>query len=156
MNTSKKIFQIIFIALLTSSCLFQISCGDSKTDNGISEQIQTPDPVKYEIIDEWNIPNGGKGKVILIDIGLTNITGLKKLGECLNYENKDERNAFITVFNDKKAAEMYHDAANLNDIDGAFYDKHFLAVYNKNINTNYNQIQIHEDGLDGKSTDVKY
>ncbi len=151
-----KVFPITFIALLILSCLFQESCGGNNTDTTNSEQLQIPDAVKYETIDEWNITNAGKGKIILVDVRLTNILDLKKLGERLNYEAKDDRNSYVVVFNNKKAAQMFHSAADLNDQDGTFYDKHFLAVYNKNINTNFNEIQIHENGLNGKFTEVKY
>ena len=163
------VFWIFFVVIMLlffwvlKGC-FSIFDSSDKDVNSVKNDIETstagqlkiPDAVKYETIDEWNITNGGKGKVIVVDNRLTNLVDLKKLGECLNYEAKNDRNSYVVVFNNKKAAQMFHSAADLNDRDGAFYDKHFLAVYNKNINTNLNEIQIHEKGLNGKSTEVKY
>lgn len=119
-------------------------------------QLKVPDVVKFDTINEWDINNDGKGKIIVVDARLTNLFDLKKLGEYLNYKLKDEMNSNVMVFNSKKAAQMYHSVANLNDRDGAFYDKHFLALYHKNISSNINEIQIHENGLSGKSVEVKY
>ena len=144
-------------------CFFSGNSSDKDVNPAKSDivtstegQLKIPDVVKYETIDEWDITNGGKGKVIVVDVRLTNLLDLKKLGECLNYEAKDDRNSYVVVFNNKKAALMFHSTADLNERDGAFYDRHFLAVYNKNINTNFNEIQIHEKGLNGKSIEVKY
>lgn len=159
------IFAVIMLLLFggLKGCFFGGEISDKnvnpvKNDIVASNEgrLKVPDVVKFETINEWDINNDGKGKIIVVDARLTNLFDLKKLGEYLNYKLKDEMNSNVMVFNSKKAAQMYHSVANLNDRDGAFYDKHFLALYHKNISSNINEIQIHENGLSGKSVEVKY
>ena len=143
---------IVILGLLQLRCTSNSESGSQKSN----ELIKIPEIVNYETIDEWDIPNGGKGRVIIIDPKQSTNEELKKLGERLNYDTRNDRNAFVVVFNNKKAGGMYHNVSDLNDKDGAFYDQHFVATYNRNINTGYNQIQIRKDGLNGESIDIKY
>jgi len=131
--------------------LFNTSCTNTPKK---AESI--PEIIDYKIIEQWDIPNGGKGKIIAIDSNQNSIEKLKKIGERLNYEAKDDRHAMIFLFNDEKAGLLYHRLSNLTKKEESFYDKHFVAVYNKNINTGFNQFQITKDGLDGQSIVVKY
>ena len=155
-----KFSYIFCIAFFILVGLIEMSCGNSENDStnhvNNAEAAIAPETVKYETFDQWEIPNGGNGKVIIINDSLNTIENLKKIGESLRYETRNGRNVFVVVFNNKKAAAMYHSASTLNDKDGKFYDKHFVAVYNRNINTGYNQLNITKDGLDGKSIEVKY
>src|SRR3990167_1849297 len=75
----------------------------------VSEQKEVPKPPKqkkitYEIVERWSIPNGGEGKAIIISPDYLNETDMTALGKKLMNEAKNDRHAFVEVFNDKQAA----------------------------------------------------
>ncbi len=146
------------IALMLIFGILQFSCSNSveTSTQKNNESIKIPDIVNYETLEEWDISHGGKGRVLIINPKQSTNEELKKLGERLNYDNRNNGNAFAVVFNNKKAAGMYHKVSDLNNKDGAFYDQHFVATYNRNISAGFNEIQIRKDGLYGKSFNIKY
>ena len=123
----------------------------------VETQAQEPmKEIEYQIIHEWVINNGGYGRVLLIDPKFRNENDLKKLGEEIKDTTLNDRNAFVFVYDDIKAAQMQENVMNLNEDDGAFYDEHFVLTYSKNINTGLNQLVIMVDGLNGDSIIIDY
>lgn len=114
--------------------------------------------VKYEVAEEWSIPNGGYGRVIIVSSVDANETQLRALGEELKSDTKGDRNAFIFIYSDKRAAGMRSDAMKdiLSKADGKFYDDHFVGTYTRNINTGYHTLSIMADGVNGPMVKVKY
>lgn len=108
----------------------------------------TRDEVTYEIYEEWEIPNGGYGRVILVNPKFRNETDLRILGDKLIQLSKPDRNAFMWVYDDVRAAQLRKNIDFTED-EEAIYDPHFLLVYMRNINTGYHQLDIMVDGLDG-------
>jgi hypothetical protein len=129
------------------------SPNQSSNTNTNTSTISVPEPEKinYKVIEDWNV-----GKLILIDVKQTNVETLKKLGLRLNYEMKDFSDVQIIVFNNIKAAGMYHKLESLSKSDETFYDKHFIAVYHKNTNTSFNRMVITINGLSGEQIDVNF
>ena len=150
----------IFFFVMIGVLIWGISkCSDSEKPQSenktISVPIPEPEKVNFETFEEWNI-SGGKGKLIVIEANQTNIETLKQLGERLNYDSQYDQFALIMVFNSKKAAGMYRSLSSLNSKDGAYYDKHFVATYHKNLKSGLNTMQITVNGLGGKSIEVEY
>jgi len=112
--------------------------------------------VEYKIYREWEIPNGGYGRVILIDSATRNMDGLKKLGETLRHDTKHDRNAFVFVFDDVGAAALRDNEPNLTDDERTFYEKHFVGSYLRNANTGFHQLNIFLNGLAGTVVKVTY
>jgi len=112
--------------------------------------------VAYQIIREWEIANGGYGRVLFVDPKFRNENDLKKLGDELKELTNDDRNAFVWVYDDIKAAQMQENAMELNEADGAFYDKHFILTYKRNINTGFHQLVIMVDGFSGNAITIDY
>jgi len=182
MNTTSKktnynlwvVFGII-VALVVVMCVCIIIvaallCLDT---NQITQNLQLQDPtqqllitetpvqplsekVTYQIIREWDMPNGGYGRVLFVDPKYRHENDLKKLGDELKELTKDDRNAFVWVYDDLKAAQMQENAMELNEADGAFYDKHFILTYKRNINTGFHQLVIMVDGLGGNAITIDY
>ena len=71
-------------------------CAVSRT------QADSPTP-SYKIVEQWRIPNGGFGKAIVIKANPTEAE-LRSLGEKLKQDTKNDRNAFIFVYDDAHAA----------------------------------------------------
>lgn len=122
---------------------------------------QAQKTISYEIVKRWSIPNGGEGKLIVISPDLLNEADMLALGEKLKLDTKSDRNADISVYTDKKAAEMRDrlssETNKLTKEEDDFYNTHFVAQYNRNINTGYHEYTIYFDGVMGtnKKT-IKY
>ncbi|MCX6739432.1 MAG: hypothetical protein NT098_05305 [Candidatus Parcubacteria bacterium] len=108
-------------------------------------------PISYGVVKRWTIPNGGEGKVIIVSPEYLNEVKMTALGEKLRDDTKNDRNAFISVFDARKAISLrdtvLSDEASATDQD--FYDKHFIGQYTKNGNTGFNEFVIYFDGVNG-------
>jgi hypothetical protein len=98
--------------------------------------------IAYDVVRQWTIPNGGFGRVVVISKANAKESGLRALGETLKYDTASDRNTFVFIFDDRRAAAMYERALNLNKKDGRFYDRHFVAMYSRNINTGLHRLDI--------------
>ncbi|MDD2715198.1 MAG: hypothetical protein PHW04_04825 [Candidatus Wallbacteria bacterium] len=112
--------------------------------------------IDYKTVRSWSIPNGGYGKAIIINNQNRNYDDMKALGEILKRDFANDRNAFIFIFDDTRAAVLQENATNLNKDDGDFYDQHSIGMYTKNVNTGYHKMQIFLDGNNGSVSEVNY
>jgi len=129
--------------------------SSARTAPVATEQVPpttAPKSLSYDIIDRWNIPNGGEGKAIVISPAYLNEKDMTALGEKLKKDTKGDRNAFIFVYTDPKAVALRSKIADLNQTDGDFYDQHFVATYTRNINTGFHKFEIWYDGVSGTNT----
>jgi hypothetical protein len=130
--------------------------------NNASDTLVVQPDVPYEIVKTWESPNGGYGKVIVITSEDVTEQRMAALGETLKRDTVDDRNAFIFVFSDRRAAEMRDkvssDAGNtLSDGDRDFYDVHYVGQYVKNGNSGYHTFSIYLDGVMGTNRrDITY
>jgi hypothetical protein len=113
--------------------------------------VATPERISYEIVKRWTIPNGGEGKIVVISPDHLNEPDMVALGETLKTDTASDRNAFISVFDDKTAADLRDkvlaDTATKAETD--LYDKHFIGDYKKNGNTGFHEFSIFFDGVMG-------
>lgn len=114
--------------------------------------------IKYETLQKWDINNGGYGKTILIPVGYLNEDDMVALGKKLNVDTKNDKNAFISVYIDRKAADLRDKlASGLTKAEEAVYDKNFVGQYTKNGNSGLHTFVIYFDGVSGKdSKTIKY
>lgn len=125
----------------------------------ISQQKVQPSPtpvkktISYEVLQQWNINNGGKGKVVLIPADYLNEVDMTTLGQKLKEDTKNDKNAFIMVFNEKKAAVLRDkiiDSTATKD-EEKFYDQHYVGQYTKNGNSGFHAFAIYFDGVSGSN-----
>ncbi|MBI4098202.1 MAG: hypothetical protein HY426_04155 [Candidatus Levybacteria bacterium] len=129
-----------------------------------SSPTPTPKVINYEIFQRWDIPNGGEGKVVIISPEHLNEQDMPLLGEKLKNDTQNDRNAFIYVFTDKKAAalrdKVFDDLAGkstMSEAESDFYDKNYVAQYTKNGNSGFHEFVIYYDGVMGtNSKTIKY
>src|SRR6266571_3714411 len=68
---------------------------------------EVPKPaVVYNVVDEWSIPNGGYGRVVVVDPAQRSEAGLIALADQLRRDTKDDRNAFVFIYDDPRAARL--------------------------------------------------
>lgn len=108
-------------------------------------------PISYQIVDRWTIPNGGDGKVVVISPDLLNETDMVALGNKLKSDVQNDRNAFISVFDNASAAALRDKVLSqkATAAEQDLYDEHFVGEYDKNANTGYHEFDIYFDGVMG-------
>jgi hypothetical protein len=115
--------------------------------------------ITYTVFRSWSIPNGGYGKIILIDRALFNEADMRALGKKLRDDAINDRNAAVFVYDDKKAINLRdrYIAMKTTASEEQFYEKHLLAQYNKNGNTGYHEYKIYLWGfMNDRYITVKY
>lgn len=123
------------------------------TPASIEETVAPRKEISYEIVKQWEIPNEGYGKVIVIPPDYLNEEDMATLGNKLKDDTKNDRNAFIFVYTDKKAANLRDRIfdENLPESEREFYDTHFVANYKKNANSGFHEFTIYFDGVMGSN-----
>jgi len=106
---------------------------------------ETVDQIPYEMVES----SMGDKELIVIDPKYLNELDMAKLGEQLKAEYKDQDFANVSIFTDATAAGMMDEVWNdtLSEKDTAFYDQHFVAQYNKNEATNYEDFAFYLNGV---------
>jgi len=98
----------------------------------------------------------GLSQRVLIDPKYRNIKDLEILGEQFRKENETSSFAWISVFDDSKAADMFNDQSDWSKEQEEYYFKHFIAQYNKNINTKINEFTIFLSDNEESNKRIKY
>jgi len=167
----KKILKwglIIFVVLPSAFLVIVGGIGYLTTSGKTSpgDQIPTSAPtvapkeetqvktIKYEVLQKWDINNGGQGKTILISTDYLNEADMVALGKKLKEDTKNDKNAFIMVFTDKKAAELRDKVIDnsMTKDEEKFYDTHYVGQYTKNGNSGLHAFVIYFDGVSGTNS----
>lgn len=126
------------------------------TATPVANKEETPQDkaIKYEVLQKWDINNGGQGKIVLIPADYVNEADMIALGNKLNEDTKNDKNAFIMVFTDKKAAELRDKVIDdtMTKDEEKFYDTHYVGQYTKNGNSGLHAFAIYFDGVSGTSS----
>lgn len=125
-----------------------------KPSNNTSNN-EIPAPIKkisYEVVQTWIIPNGGYGKLIVISKSDATAENFAVLAQQLKQEYSKDRNASISVFIDRRAAEirnqvLHNTSEGITNSDTTFYENNYVAQYDKNGNTGYHKFQYWPNGL---------
>lgn len=112
--------------------------------------------IAYEVVQEWPIPNGGYGRVIVVDVRYRNEAGLRKVAEQIKNDTRGDRNAFVFIYDDKRAAELRIAALEdrLNKEDLAHHDSHMIGSYFRNANTGYHALTMMLQGVMGSAKEI--
>jgi len=152
------------IAIVTSLFLSQIIFACRK-DIPVSRNEPTnvsalPKNVPFKIIRNWETPNGGIGKEIVIDSLYRNDSDIKLLGEELRRETSNYENVHIFIFDDENAALLnlnMNAYDKLSKDDQKIFDRHMVGDYTRSGNTTYDQLQYAlQDFTNGTIKVVKY
>jgi hypothetical protein len=124
----------------------------------LSDGAYAKSTLSYKIVEEWAIPNGGFGRTIVVNKVNPTEAELRALGQKLKQYTKSERNAFIFVYDDERAARNRLAAfrEELTEAETWYHDRHAVAVYGRNAQTGFHQFKLHPKGLDGPTVIVSY
>lgn len=122
----------------------------------LASELAPKPQARYDIAKRWSIPNSGEGKTIVIPRALANEAGMAILADKLREDTRSDRNAFVCIFDDRKAAEMRDRLNSLTPAERAFYQRHFMGTYLRNINTGHHEMEMHPAGMNGPSRTLKF
>ena len=110
--------------------------------------------MEYEVYRIIKDTDRIKTHVLVVNPSNANMEDLKVLGERLKerYHSTDIVNVFI--FDDQKAADLLRDTDP--DYMPSFYDNHFIASYNRNVNSKYHRFFIHLPKEEGGEFEIFY
>ena len=114
--------------------------------------------IPFRVVEQWSIPNGGTGRVLVISPANRNEADLRALGVQLRTDARNDRMALAEVYDDERAARMRVAAisGHVSKADGAFFDKHKVGHYDKNANSGVNHYNITVKGLNGPWIELDY
>lgn len=114
--------------------------------------------VKYQVVERWNIPNGGQGMSIVVPPAVRTLAGMRAFGEQLRRERAADRHAEVFIYANERAARSRVAAIGdrLSPAEMRNYDRNFIGVYSKNSVSGYHQLDIFLQGDNGPVTSVKY
>jgi TonB family protein len=130
--TKHRIAIALAVAILAAGVLLPVGPAGF-----LAGAASAPD-VPYTVVKQWNIepidvPNGGYGRIIVVDPALRSEKGLRTLAEQLQRDTAGDRNAAVYVYDDSAAAMMWKDAGNerLGEADTKLHDAHMIAIYGR-------------------------
>jgi len=97
--------------------------------------------IEYEIYRKLKDTEQIKTHVIIIKPSNANIDDLKLLGDQLKEDYKSTYISAVFVFDEKLAADLLKDTDE--NYMPNFYSFHFVASFNRNVNTKYHRFFIH-------------
>jgi len=115
------------------------------------EEQEAAGPPSYTVVSEWSIPNGGKGRTILVNPELRTEEGLMQVSQELRREHQRDRHAQIEIYDSRRAAEMRQRVMNetASTEDEAYYDSHKIGFYQKNSISGHHAFIMALDGMEG-------
>jgi hypothetical protein len=152
-------FIILYSSTKTSerSSIASIDKSSSSATTSAPVAQSTGAALSYTVLEQWGLPNGGFGRTIVVKANPTE-EELRTLGEKLRQDTRHERNAFIFVYDDERAARnrLAAFSEKLPSADLRHHDRHQVAKYFRNANTGFHELDITPMGLDGPNVKVKY
>lgn len=153
-----KIITVIIIVFIAIGTIANSnSTKPTTTTTKTTQTKQTTPQLSYTVTED-------KGTVVgvVVPASYDNVGTMKQLGTQLKqkYDTSSRSHVFVYVFDDKSAASLLDTVLAGNDTSAqdATYDPHFVAEYQKNAPTNFNQftIQINGGVNDNNPTTIKY
>lgn len=147
------------IVLVVICVALWLTNGDKPSSVPGNASTATPDSSgpAYRVVEQWAITNGGFGKTIVVAANPTE-GDLRVLGDTLRRDTRNERNAVVFVYDDDRAAanRLAAISGRLAKAELQHHDRHRVAMYLRNANTGFHELDITLGGLDGPNAKAKY
>jgi hypothetical protein len=117
----------------------------------------SPKPtVPYSVVGQWSNPDGLYGRVVVVDPTQRSEAGLLALTEQLRRDTKTERNVFVCVYDDARAASRETTIGErLSKQETQLYNYHFIGGYIRDEKTGYHVLRIQLQGLCGPAKEIR-
>jgi hypothetical protein len=111
-------------------------------------------PIEYEVYRKLNDSEKVKSLAIVVNPINRKIDNIKLLGDQLKEKYQSTDISAVFIFDDKNAADLLRDTDE--NYLSSFFNNHFLATYNRNINTKFHRLFIHLPKEEGGELEVFY
>jgi hypothetical protein len=150
MNKFNFCISSIVIILFVSS--IYVFCSDTSS---VSKTNSLCVPCSYKVVQ-----SRAKVRIILIPKACRNEKFLRELGSKIKDDFQSQPNIIVNVFDELNAAKMYDEliaaGGSLGKEKDKYYDKHYVAVYNKFSNNHENLYVITLEGYNGHQIEINY
>ncbi len=150
MKSKNNVQPISTIYKLMGLLYFVFGCVSCSEDTNVHESVPSNlQDISYQIVSERLIPNGGYSRVIVVGSKYRNESDLKLVANRIKWDTRNDRNSFVFIYDDKKAASLRTGAIEdrLNKKDLAYHDYHMIGAYTRNINTGYHSLISTIEGI---------
>ncbi len=111
--------------------------------------------ISYDIVERWQIPNGGEGKRITIPANLQKEEGLLSVCDKIEQDVKNDKNAFVFGHKDPKSADIQKRLGKTTAQEEKYLGKNFILDFKKNGNSGFHQCIVYPNGIDEGTQKVK-
>jgi len=138
--SSRAVFLFLLLGVLGFVTCVVVMGGPQKAaeksqSSSTSAAVPPHPAVPYRVLKESPIPlGGGFTRVVVVSPSQRTDAGMRALGEQLRADTSRDRNAYIVIYDDERAAGLRDDAAfgdRLSPEDQAFHDAHDIGYYSK-------------------------
>ncbi|MCR4277567.1 MAG: hypothetical protein NUV85_00955 [Candidatus Berkelbacteria bacterium] len=147
----KFIFTLIAVVIAVGA-----GCSSVPNQDLTKQQDPKSSPQEAKKKIDYSFVRGAGQQIQLIAVSNENLneTDMLILGSQLRDENASSDFVRISLFSDSRAADLW-DKVTVDggtDEENSFYDKHYIAQYNKNKTTGLDRYELHLAGLDDENT----
>ena len=136
---------VIFIFII----MFVIASGGDKKTTTETPNSQTFNTVNYQIVERWELPNGGEGKRIIIPAEFQDKENLMLICDKIENDVKNDRNSFVFGFANMTSLQL-EKSGSLEDNEG------FILNFGKNANTGYHECAVYYGEHTAETEIIKY
>lgn len=149
LSTATRTIRLAALWLVISAC---------SSDRPGDTPQQATRSIPYTVVEQWTIPAGGFGKVIVVDSAFRTADKLRAVGEQLNNDSKGDAFASAFIYDDARAASLRRAAINesLSNKEAAFHDLHMIGSYIKNKKMGFNELNAFPTGISGDAVKFTY
>jgi hypothetical protein len=104
--------------------------------------------LSYDIVETWQIPNGGSGKRILIPKNLRDEKGLFLVCDKISEDVKNDKHAIVFGHTDSKSAGIQKNLSKSTKSDQDYLGKNFILDFKKNGNNGFHECVVYPNGID--------
>ena len=163
-RTCKGCLVILTLLLFAGVSITFLACDQASPPTApeqVSPKLPSPPAsnnsrITYEIVKEWVIPDGGHGRVIVVDSEQRTEAGLLAIAEQIRRDTNNDRNTIVFIYDERDAATL-RDAAldeRLNKAEMKRHDDHMIGSYFRIANTGFHAITVALQGVNGPMREI--
>src|SRR4029077_13077045 len=158
-STATKIFLGFGCAVLLVIGLLMVTCAGCATmmmhqaanrsgpETARQHKIAVTRRIAYSVVRPMGYHQRWVRKGFVVSPKNRNEADLRALGDTLRWDIRGDRNAFVYIFDNTRAAKRHN---------FSFCGRHYLGQYNRNINTGYHRLDIQLNDCNGNVVLVNY
>ena len=163
-NSRQHFFILAFVGCLWLALI--PGCTPSKENsNSVQKSSPSPSPqktpdkpaitVSYDIVEKWQIPDGGENKRITIPTNLQTEEGLLSVCDKIEEDVKNTKIAFVFGHRDAKSANIQKRFDKANAQEKKYLGENFILYFLKAEKVGVHQCEVYVNGTKGGEKKLK-